>query len=113
MSKEWLLKPESIRLAKTCITLVNQELGIKLLLSHPEFLTLLNDYAEMLDNAALHNSVNQLNGMAGITSSAALSNATPTNVMAGETVHFRGKDYPRWRDGKQFSGLYRGQPRYA
>lgn len=29
-----------------------------------------------------------------------------------ETIEFRGKRYAKWRDGKQFKGIYRGQPHY-
>ena len=34
----WMLKPQAIRQAKLCIQLVNDELGYRLKLSHPQFL---------------------------------------------------------------------------
>jgi hypothetical protein len=127
-NREWLLKPEPIQLAKVCVRIVKEELQIKLPLSHPDFLQMLNDYAEMLDNVTLQNSVLQLNTMAGANfntevsakivkhpSSPTQMNKTPNiadKINIDDTVNYHGKTYPRWSEGQEFTGLYRGQPHY-
>jgi hypothetical protein len=125
-NREWLLKPEPIQLAKVCVRIVKEELEIKLPLSHSDFLQMLNDYAEMLDNVTLQNSVLQLNTMAGANFNAEVSAkivkhpSSPTQinnttnitdkVNLDDTVNYQ--NYPRWSEGQEFAGLYRGQPHY-
>ena len=127
-NREWLLKPEPIQLAKVCVRIVKEELQIKLPLSHSDFLQMLNDYAEMLDNVTLQNSVLQLNTMAGANFNTEVSAkivkhpSSPTQMNnttniadkrnIDETVNYHGKTYPRWSEGQEFAGLYRGQPHY-
>ena len=133
--KTWLLKPSAIKAAKTCVQLVQRELDIRLPLSHPEFLEMLNDYAELAECEELRGAVEELNTMAGAENAAVANRKTgtgsdkvvpmpgttpnkapaataATSVAADEVVLYNGKEYPRWSDGKEFSGLYRGQPRY-
>lgn len=129
-NRDWLLKPEPIQLAKVCVRIVKEELEIKLPLSHADFLQMLNDYAEMLENETLQESVLQLNSMAGVNFNAEISakivkhpssksqikntNATTNlnNINTDETINYHGKTYPRWSEGKEFAGLYRGHPHY-
>lgn len=50
------------------------------------------------------------------TEAVAMSEATPaTESVSSEDqyVNFKGKSYARFLDGREFRGLYRGQPRYA
>lgn len=143
--KEWMLNPKAIRHAKDCIHAVKAELGIKLTLSHPDFIHLLHEYVEMLDSQALNDAYTQLIAMAGpgtILKSLSPKETNPSdknvipllvkqavgdsfiaqadadaNHRAGdasdqEMVTANGKSYPRFRDGKEFKGLYRGQPNY-
>ncbi len=118
MTKDWLLKPESIKIAKECIKHVQSELDVKLLLSHPTFLEMLNDYSDLLSNDELTNAVNQLNEIAGIKSQSTAkvvnhpnAKTSVRNIDSTETINHRGKNYLRWRGDKEFAGLYRGQPR--
>lgn len=143
--KSWMLNAKAIRHAKECIQVVKDELGIKLTLSHPDFIHLLHEYVDMLDSQALHDAYTQLIAMAGPgTLLKALSpkvqgekNVIPllvnqavgdsfiaqadanasVELQAGsasdqEMVMANGKSYPRFREGKEFKGLYRGQPNY-
>ena len=133
--KSWLLKPSAIKAAKICVQLVQRELDVRLPLSHPEFLEMLNDYAELAESTELSNAVNELNAMAGTENAALETRKTgtgpdkvvphpraaannpapeskPAEVDKDEMVTYNGKEYPRWSGDKEFSGLYRGQPRY-
>jgi hypothetical protein len=134
--KSWLLKPSAIKAAKACLQLVQTELDIRLPLSHPDFLEMLNDYAELTESEELRSAVDQLNAMAGQGQSAlalkktgtnndtvvqhprstvkrVVQNTKPTDTIdRAELVVYNGKKYPRWSDDKEFNGLYRGQPRY-
>lgn len=127
MDKSWMLNPQAIRYAKACIDVVKDELGVKLKLSHPEFLQMLHEYVDMTDSKELGMAYSKLVSMAG-----------PGNLLKGlepkgtenivtlpiqqqvnggffseeEMVNHNGKLYPRFRDGKELKGLYRGQPTY-
>jgi hypothetical protein len=140
--KSWLLKPAAITAAKNCIHAVQNELGVRLPLTHPEFLKMLNEYAELSGSEALAREVSALNahaaaGAAVVEQRSAVVNLRPGAPVATarpverqepqkivqppisvappgvEMIHFNGRDYPKWQDGKQFAGLYRGQPRYV
>lgn len=132
--KEWMLNPKAIRHAKDCIHIVKKELGFKLTLSHPDFVFLLHEYVDMLDSEELGLAYSQLIAMAGpgtvlrtlrpkdqnvidlpikkvvgdTISSAEESNLRDEN----ETITSNGRVYPRWQEGKEFKGIYRGQPTY-
>ncbi len=128
--KSWMLNPQGIRAAKACITCVKQEFDVKLTLSDPEFLALLHKYVELAQSKELDESYAQLLALAGVGNvmdelgkySVNRSMAKPVEALADavgdETadpnmVTYRGKAYNRYREGKQFAGLYRGQPRYV
>lgn len=135
MDKSWMLNPQAIRYAKSCIHIVRDELGVKLKLSHPQFLQMLHEYVDMTDSQELGLAYSHLISMAG-----------PGTVLRGlepkekaefdrnivdlpikrqangeafsefgleeETIELNGKLYAKWRDGKEFKGIYRGQPSY-
>lgn len=140
--KSWMLNAQAIAAAKKCISVVELELGIKLKLSHPDFLQLLVDYAELNDSADLQSALVELSeyAPANIQFDLTHSLSSPSNIISLETkssvaksippntntpptlsegsdasaqVDFNGKQFPRFKDGLEFRGLYRGQPRYA
>ena len=126
--KEWMLNPKAIRHAKECMHIVKEELGIKLALSHPDFIHLLHEYVDMLESPELGAAYAKLIAMAGPGTILAdmpskdeppilhqQPRAVGDNSMAEkstETVEINGRIFPRWNDGKEFRGLYRGQPTY-
>ena len=126
--KEWMLNPQAIRHAKECINIVKGELGIKLTLSNPNFIYLLHEYVDMLESPDLGTAYAQLVAMAGpgtILADMPDKDEPPTlqkraaavgDASAGgdpnETVEVNGRVFPRWNDGKEFKGMYRGQPTY-
>lgn len=137
-NRSWLLKPEPLKVAKTCIQLVQDEIEVKLPLSHPQFLEMLNDYADMMESETLAKSVQQLNMLAGDQGIAFLKKVAGDNVIQhpshttiksnpitsvdhvtpqsakdeSQTITYMGKTYKRWQGNKEFVGLYRGQARY-
>lgn len=133
--KQWMLNSKAIRHAKECIQIVKEELDIKLTLSHPDFILLLHEYVDMLDSKALGDAYAQLIAMAGpgtllqslppknqniidlpvkraVGDIAPMQSDEPPQQDPKEMIMARGKSYPRWRDGMEFKGLYRGQPTY-
>lgn len=135
--KNWMLNAKAIAAAKDCIAIVHAELGIRLKLAHPDFLDLLVEYAELNDSEDLSHAIELLAQYApaniqtglipntGEAKQAAASSpeivekAEPTiderfvSDQSMEQIEYKGKLYPRFRDGMQFRGLYRGQPRYS
>lgn len=129
--KSWMLNAKAIARAKQCINLVESELGIRLKLSNPDFLELLISYAELNESESLQQGLNSLAEFAPPELQDAMKNAikvqepdtlttTPTSAPenfsiegGSELVSYRGKSYPRYRDGLEFKGLYRGQPNYS
>lgn len=139
MDRSWMLNPKAIRAAKECIQIVKRELGVKLTLSHPEFMGMLHEYVELTDSSELGKAYSKLLAMAGVgnvvhslkprkSGNAALEVvALPVDAeerkpaikkiigadfQRDEYVEFRGKRYAKYRDGKTFRGMYRGQPHY-
>lgn len=130
--RSWMINAKAMRAAKQCVEVVRDELGVKLLLSNPDFISLLHDYVELTDSIELQAAYADLMVYAGKNTSAAKLNATDNTVVSirkddaldldlpaihepigkEETVTCGGKSYQRWRDGKEFTGLYRGQPMY-
>lgn len=126
--KNWMLNPTAIAHARVCITIIQAELGVKLKLSHPQFLEMIKDYIELTDSAELANAYNALVAMAGSelgsvttepqkvvslkpqTSAPASAAAASNNE---DMVEFKGRLYPKYSEDGEFKGLYRGQPRYA
>lgn len=64
--RSWMLNPKAIRNAKVCMNIVRDELGIKLPLSHPNFLELLKEYAELTGSALLAQYFTKLASLAGV-----------------------------------------------
>ena len=126
--KSWLLNAAAIRAAKRCIQCVEDELEVKLKLSHPEFMQMLHEYVELTDSVQLGEAYSELLSFVGVGD--AVRNLRPKEqkvvelqptkqVVNGasvqqeeEMVEYRGKHYPATKDGKRFTGLYRGQPHY-
>lgn len=133
--RAWMLNAKAIRAAKECIQLVKQELGVRLPLAHPEFLALLREYSEVTESQSLQRAYQNLMDFADgeasedptqpsnstrakkvvniiPTLTAAQAVDTETEETPDEMVSCGGKQFPRWRDGMEFNGVYRGQPRY-
>lgn len=127
--KDWLLNPSAIKAAKACILIVQGELGIKLTLSHPEFLEMLKDYVELTGSDELESAYHRLVDYAGTSAHhfKAGESITPepkktrirhqantelTTLEDDDYVVYKGKKYKRFLNGKEFKGLYRGQARY-
>ena len=55
--RSWMLNPSAITAARNCIHLVQDELGVKLKLSHPQFIEMLQEYAELTDSEELNESL--------------------------------------------------------
>lgn len=86
MDKSWLLNPKAIQAAKACIHIVEQELGVKLKLSHPDFLNLLYDYCELTDSEQLIKAFKILISMAGVeVKQELLKNHSETNASSRVT----------------------------
>jgi len=121
--KSWMMNTKAISAAKKCVSIVEAELGIRLKLANPDFLELLIQYAELNDSQELERAVLVLAQYAPADVRGLLpingandenhrgSGATTTE--AEPVVSYKGRSYPRYRDGGEFKGLYRGQPRYA
>ena len=62
----WMLKPQAIRCAKECQRIVQQELGVKLKLSHPEFIQMLHKYVELSGSSELGKAYSRLLANAGV-----------------------------------------------
>ena len=63
--KAWLLNPKAIAAAKLCIKVVENELGVKLKLSHPDFVELLYEYCDLTESENLKRAFKILVSMAG------------------------------------------------
>ena len=138
--KNWMLNPTAISHARVCIAVIQEELGVKLKLSHPQFLEMIKEYIELTDSVELASAYNVLASMAGsqldavATAPQKVVNLNPPNAKPVDTpvvaatqvapapvntnsqqemIEYKGKLYPRFSDEGEFKGLYRGQPRYA
>ncbi|HEY9034505.1 MAG TPA: hypothetical protein VIN71_11245 [Pseudomonadales bacterium] len=129
--KNWLLNPTAIHAAKDCIQIIQDELGIRLKLSHPQFLEMIQEYVELTESDMLQQAYLQLAQLAGIRITQARilkpaatvvdmpvthrSTVTTDASVAREqeTISYHGKLYKRFDGDREFRGLYRGQPRYA
>lgn len=132
-----MLNPKAIRIAKECIYIVKEELDIKLTLSHPEFMQMLHEFVDLTDSVELADAYSRLLAMAGVGNvihnlkpkdrsekvvpiknesvemKSAVGAEINTETTQDDHIEYCGKAYPRWREGKEFNGLYRGQPRYG
>ncbi len=128
--KSWLLNVEAIAAARKCIVIIQEELGVRLKLSHPQFLELIKDYTILNESKNLERAYLELAAYARGSGNSKYLLKKPDNIVdinkpdystrkektktSSETVEYQGKKFPRFNDdGKQFQGLYRGQPRYA
>lgn len=126
--KSWMLNPDAINQARMCINIIQEELGIKLKLSHPEFLNMINDYVDLTESVELamaYKALLQFDGeekgrklkktIVPIKEDMPLVKAKVTDAprQSEETVNYKGKTYPKYCEGKTFRGLYRGQARYS
>lgn len=108
----WLLNHSAIAAAKVCIQIVQRELGVKLKLSHPQFIELLSDYCELTEASDLLVAYQELMVFADGEPEAVVS--PKSSVIQDESVAYKGKSYPRFDEqGREFKGLYRGGARYA
>ena len=124
--KSWLLNAAAIAAAKECISAIEEELGVRLKLSHPQFLQMIQQYSELTDSAVLQASYDKLNqyamsaGVQMEPQAQAAEVAAPVvrvesiEKNASETIMVKGRSFPRFDEqGNEFKGLYRGQARYA
>lgn len=58
--KSWLLNAAAIKSARQCIKAVEEELGVRLPLSHPNFFGLLSEYSELMDSEPLRLAFDEL-----------------------------------------------------
>ena len=104
--KSWMLSADAISKARMCITVIQDELGVKLKLSHPDFLNMIKEYVELTESSTLRDAYNELVVFAG-------QPTVPSVLSAEEMVRYKGKEYPKYREGQTFKGLYRGQALYS
>lgn len=58
--RSWMLNPNAISAARKCIQITQIELGVSLKLSHPQFIDMLGEYADLTDSKELKDSVVEL-----------------------------------------------------
>ncbi len=130
--KTWMLNPQTIRCAKECVEIIKRELGIKLKLSHPNFIQTLHEHVDMLGNKELSMAYSRLISMAGagaimqslraptkdyerdIPVAQAVGDVPTLNqhYESDETIDFEGEIYRKWYHGREFKGVFKGRPIY-
>lgn len=124
--KSWMLNPKAIRHANECINIVKEREGVRLKLSQPDFLERLHHYVEKLNTRPLGDAYARLLAMAGVGNVLRNLEAEPAQAVVAqpiavgdvptagsdEMVSMGGQNFPRFRNGREFRGLYRGVPRY-
>lgn len=124
--KSWMLNPKAIRRANECIQVIKELEGVRLKLSQPDFLQQLHSYVEKLKSRKLGESYSHLISMAGVgnimrnlesePAQAVIAQpmAVGAEMMGGdiEMVNLDGQAYPKYRNGREFKGLFRGVPKY-
>lgn len=123
--KSWMLNPKAIRHANECIHTIKELEGVRLKLSQPDFLQRLHQYVEQLNSHKLGEAYANLLAMAGVGNVLQSLEAEPAHAVVAqaagsdvksisseETVEIGGQRFPRFRNGREFRGLYRGVPRY-
>lgn len=127
--KSWMLNPKAIRYANECIQLIKSLEGERLKLSQPDFLKKLHGYVDSLKAKDLDLAYSNLLAMAGVGSvlqsledvpaqrlvAAPVSGGGDSKItdISEERVEFNGHEYSRYRNGREFKGLYGGIPRYG
>jgi len=106
----WLLKPEALKAARSCIRQIQQDLGVRLPLTHQHFLAMLIEYRDLCDSEALDLAVAQLipHLPEHLRTTAGL---TKQQITAKSTERDQG--FPSKKDGLEFKGMYRGNPTYG
>ena len=127
IDKSWMLNPQAIRHAKTCIQIIKERTNQKLKLSQTDFFHQLDEFANKVKSVEFIAAHHQLMAMAGgelanantgsgkvvpLFSKKPKPPATIKAVDSVETVAIAGKHYPKWQAGKAFQGLFQGQPHY-
>lgn len=123
--KSWMLNPKAIRHANECIQIIKESKGVRLKLSQPDFLQRLHEYVEQINSRQLGDAYAQLLAMAGVgtvlnslaeePAQAVVAQAAASGDIAStseEMVNIGGRHFPRFRNGRELKGLYRGIPRY-
>lgn len=105
--RKWLLDINIIRVARKCAELVEQEYDTRLPLAHSDFLGRMQAYAETSESTTLKRAARDL---ATLVKAVEAGERNPENQQ--EWVEYLGRKYPRWRDGREFRGVYRGAPVY-
>ena len=59
----WMLRPQAIRVAKQCIRIIEQENGVKLKLSQPDFLEEIHRFVDLDGSAQLTDAYTKLLAM--------------------------------------------------
>lgn len=129
--KSWLLNASAIAAAKKCIVAIERELGIKLKLSHPQFLDMVDAYSELTESVEIKQFKEELYAFANVpvvvesTKNKVISFSRRRKALKRgygsvcdsdnmEMITVRGRAFPRFDEkGNEFKGLYRGQARYA
>ncbi|VUD67508.1 hypothetical protein TDB9533_03828 [Thalassocella blandensis] len=129
--KSWMLNPKAIRCAKECISIIQEERGLRLKLSQPDFLQIIHEILDQTQSRALGDCYAKLISMAGVgfvmqnlkAKNEDNKDVVPMKKAAGAetmtlqaphaTVEHYGKVYPKYRAGLAFKGVYRGQPMYS
>lgn len=125
--KSWMLNPKAIRHARECINIIKSLNGEALKLSQPDFLIKLHTHVDKLKSNELRMAYSHLLSMAGVGNvlqslekipAKEVVAALPDNEVIPletnlERVEYNGVEYSRYRNGREFKGLYRGIPRYA
>lgn len=106
--RTWLLDIALVHLARQCSTQIQQEFGQRLPLAHSDFLGKVQSFAEKSDSLTLKKTSRDLLDRIAQT----LDEPPEEPVEDVEMTHYMGKAYPRWHEGREFSGLYRGAPVY-
>lgn len=117
--KSWMLDRQAIQCAKTCVKLIRDEHNEKLSMADPDFMQRLVHFVQLSQSTLLMDAYNKLCTFLDDTSLAKLKKQQSQTTKAilgsnpsGEMINYRNKNYPRWKDGREFKGLYRGQPTY-
>lgn len=123
--KSWMLNPKAIRSANECIQIIKEKEGVRLKLSQPDFLQQLHSYVDRIKSRKLGEAYSNLIAMAGVGNVMRNLDQEPAQAViaqpmavgaehfdGGETIELNGRSYPKFRNGREFKGLYRGVPRY-
>jgi hypothetical protein len=103
--RSWMLNRSAISSAKRCIQLIQLELGVRLKLSHPDFMLLIAEYCELTGSEGLSAAYQELLDYADSSLAAVAAD--------DEQVEYMGRQYSRYDvAGREFQGLYRGAARY-